>query len=267
VTAGQLTIGRSGNVLTFNGAISRIVPAGTTLYYRFGKQIVKEGAVDPFVFSTTYSFRVPAAPVAPVLPNLVPQPTLSSNTNRALFRPAGGSFGANGESFLRVPDRFCPNILASGTQDGTYPCGTNGTCRKLRMSVALTPVVYFARNAGQAAADSSSGTFQIVLQRSELVNGVPTKLTPVATGISKRVEPGANSPQFTFNPARTVTVYGFPDDNPGACFGRCEPNLPGCTLAYQELEYKVVVDGGNSSQGEVLESNEIDDEGSPMGSL
>ena len=64
-----------------------------------------------------------------------------------------------------------------------------------------------------------------------------------------------------------MTVFQFPDDNPGMCFTQCDPNLAGCTPAYQELEYKVQVDGGNSVQGDVLESNEKDDEGSPMGSL
>lgn len=110
-----------------------------------------------------------------------------------------------------------------------------------------------------------SGLFGIKLQRREMVNGASKRLTDVSSGVSKRLEPGTNSPQNKFNPGRTVTVHAFPDDNPGSCFARCEPNLPGCTVAYQELEYKVLVDGGNTSQGEVLESNQSDDEGDPMG--
>jgi hypothetical protein len=62
-------------------------------------------------------------------------------------------------------------------------------------------------------------------------------------------------------------VLQFPDDNPGSCFTQCDPKLAGCTPAYQELEYKVVVDGGNSAAGDIVESNESDDEGNPMGSL
>lgn len=266
VIAGTLSIGRSGNVLTFSGAISRSgISEGSLLYYRFGKQIIKEGGIDPYVFSSTYSFKVPKAPVAPALPNLIPQPTASSGINRPRFAVSGSSFGVDGETFLRVPDLFCANILAGGTTLGTYRCGTGGTCRKMSMRVALPPVVYFARNTGQAAADSSSGTFEMVLQRREMVNGVSNKLTNVASGLSKRLEPGTDAPRYSFNPGRSVTVYAFPDDNPGSCFDRCDPNQAGCVVPYQELEYRVLVDGGNASQGEVLESNESDDEGDPMG--
>ena len=266
VFAVPVTITRSGNVLTFNAVMSRgSIATGTLLHYRFAKQIIKEGAVDPYVWSSRFGFKVPAAPVAPALPNLIPQPTRSSNVNRPRFAVSGSSFGVDGETFLRVPDLFCANILTNGTTRGTYRCGTSGTCRKMSMSVALPPVVYFARNIGQAAADTSSGLFEVKLQRSEMVNGVSNKLTTVSSGLSKRVEPGANSPQFSFNPGRSVTVYAFPDDNPGSCFDRCDPNQGGCVVPYQELEYKVLVDGGNATQGEVLESNEADDEGDPMG--
>jgi len=136
------------------------------------------------------------------LPNLVPRPTSASNTNRALFAPTGASFGTGTRSFLRVPDRFCANILTAGTPGPTHNCNIN-----------------------------------------------------------------TDSPPFSYTPGRTVTVFQFPDDNPGSCFTQCEPTLPGCTPAYQELEYKVQVDGGNSAEGDVLESNEKDDEASPMGSL
>lgn len=266
VVAISLSITRAGNVLTLSGAMSRgSISTGTALYYRFAKQVIKEGGVDPYVWSSRFVFKVPAAPVAPALPNLIPQPTASSNINRPRFAVSGSSFGVDGESFLRVPDLFCANILTGGTTLGTYRCGTSGTCRKMNMSTALPPVVYFARNVGQAAADSSSGTFEMILQRREMVNGVSNKLTNVSSGLSKRLEPGTDAPRYTFNPGRSVTVYAFPDDNPGSCFARCEPNLAGCTVPYQELEYRVLVDGGNASQGEVLESNESDDEGDPMG--
>lgn len=264
VLAAQMTISRTGNVLNFTGAVGRSgVKVGGTLYYRIGKQVIKEGAIDPYVFSSRLSFIVPPPPVVVSLPNLVPRPTSASNTNRALFAPTGASFGTGASSFLRVPDRFCANILTAGTPGPTHNCNINTQCRSLSMSVALGPVTYFARNSGAAPA----GLFSISLLRKELVNGVPTNLVHVSSHGVKGLAVNTDSSPFSFNPGRTVTVFQFPDDNPGSCFTQCDPKLPGCTPAYQEMEYKVQVDGGNSAQGDVLESNESDDEGNPMGSL
>jgi len=266
--ATKMPFSRSGNVLTLSGSFSRgsFFPAGSTMYYRIGKQIVKEGAVDPYVFSPVFSFVVPAPPVVKPLPNLIPQPTLSMNRNRPLFRPAGGSYGAAGESFLAVPSQFCASMSASTAQSSNYQCAV-GTCRKLRQdNIPLPPVNYWVRNIGQAAAeDPTDGLFEVSLQRREMVRGVNNQLTTVHTGLNKRVEPGADGPIHTFKTDRTVTLFQFPDDNPGSCFSQCLPDLPGCTLAYQEVEYRVLADGGNASQGSVLESNETDDEGNPMG--
>ena len=264
VVAARMTIGRTGNVLNLSGAASRSgFTVGQTLYYRIGKQIIKEGGVDPYVFSSRLSFVVPAPPVVTALPNLVPRPTLLSNTNRALFAPTGASFGTGTRSFLRVPDRFCANILTAGTPGPTHNCNINTQCRSLSMQVALGPVSYFSRNTGAAPAEF----FQVTLLRKELVNGVPTNLVPVSSHGVKNLAVNTDSPPFSYNPGRTVTVFQFPDDNPGSCFTQCDPALAGCTPAYQELEYKVQVDGGNSAQGDVLESNESDDEANPMGSL
>jgi len=265
VIAVPMGIGRTGNVLNLSGVVSRSgFNAGQTLYFRIGKQIIKEGGVDPYVFSSRLSFVVPPPPVVAALPNLVPRPTSASNTNRALFAPTGASFGVGSESFLKVPDRFCANILTAGTPGASYTCGINQQCRRLSMSVALGPVSYFSRNVGAAPA----GQFSISLLRKELVNGVPTNLVQVSSHGVKGLAVNTDSPPFSFNPGRTVTVFQFPDDNPGSCFTQCDPKLAGCTPAYQEMEYRVKVDGGNSSQGDVLESNETsDDEGNPMGSL
>jgi hypothetical protein len=264
VVAVQMTISRSGNVLNLGGAVGRGgFTVGQTLHYRIAKQVIKEGAVDPYVFSSRFTFVVPAPPVVVALPNLVPRPTSSSNQNRALFAPTGASFGVGSESFLRVPDRFCANILTAGTAGASYACGLNQQCRRFSMSVALGPVSYFSRNAGAAPA----GLFSISLLRKEMVNGVPTNLVPVSSHGVKSLAVNTDSAPFSFNPGRTVTVHQFPDDNPGSCFTQCDPKLAGCTPAYQEMQYRVVVDGGNSAQGEVLESNESDDEANPMGSL
>jgi hypothetical protein len=266
VVVGTMTIRRSGNVLTLDGGIDRSaisVKTGATLYFRIGKQIIKEGGIDPYVFSSRFSFALPAPPAVAALPNLVARPTSTSNQNRALFKPTGASFGVGAESFLRVPDRFCANILTAGTPGASYTCGTNQQCRRLSMSITLGPVNYFSRNIGAAPA----GQFQIDLQRREMVNGVSTNLVTVSSHGVKSLAVNTDSAPFSFNPNRTATVLQFPDDNPGSCFVQCDPKLAGCTPAYQELEYKVRVDGGNSATGDVTESNEGDDEGNPMGSL
>ena len=192
VTAVRMTISRTGNVLNFSGAMSRSgTTVGQTQYFRIAKQVIKEGAVDPYVFSSRLSFVVPPPPVVQALPNLVPRPTLTSNQNRALFAPTGASFGTGTRSFLRVPDRFCANILTAGTPGPTHNCNINTQCRSLSMSVALSPVSYFSRNTGAAPAEF----FQVSLLRKELVNGVPTNLVPVSSHGVKNLAVNTDSPR------------------------------------------------------------------------
>lgn len=268
VSRSTMTKTRVGNVITATVNLSRTgVTAGSTRFFRIAKRITNCSScsgVDPTVFSSTFSFVVPAAPAPPVvakLPDLLPRPTANSNVNRPLFRPAGGSFGANNITYLQIPNEFCQGLPA-GTQVSTFPCGTN-TCRELRHSVPLGPVIYAARNSG----DTASGAFTVTLHRKDKVgSNSSSTLTQVASSNVAGLAVNAQSANFSFNPNRTVEIHTFPEANPGLCFVRCDPNQGGCVVPYQEEEYKVKVDGGNNvlNNGAVREKSESNNEGNPM---
>ncbi|MBL0096790.1 MAG: hypothetical protein IPP46_10080 [Bacteroidetes bacterium] len=133
----------------------------------------------------------------------------------------------------------------------------------MKHSVPLGPVVYAARNGG----DTTSGTFTVTLHRKDKVGSNATSvLTQVASSQVPALAVNAQSANFSFNPNKTVDIYTFPDDNPGSCFVRCDPNQGGCVVPYQEEEYMVKVDGGNNvlNGGTVQEKSETNNEGNPM---
>ncbi|MBK9401569.1 MAG: hypothetical protein IPN36_12150 [Bacteroidetes bacterium] len=279
ILVSTMTKTRSGNVITATGSRTRTnyptfksgkggIPVRNTVYYRIAKRITNCSSCsgqDPYVFSPEYSFLVPNEPAVVVVPkksDLLPRPTANSNVNRPLFKNTGASHGANNETFLRLPNEFCQG-LGTGTQVATYNCGLNLTCKELKHSVPLGPVVYAARNGG----DTTSGTFTVTLHRKDKVGSNATSvLTQVASSQVPALAVNAQSANFSFNPNKTVDIYTFPDDNPGSCFVRCDPNQGGCVVPYQEEEYMVKVDGGNNvfNGGTVQEKSETNNEGNPM---
>lgn len=274
IKTSTMTSTRTGNTIAIQGSRVRAdYPKPTKglhqVFYRIAKRIRNCSTCsgqDPFVWSSVYSFIVPAAPAPPPpppvvkAPDLIPQPTSASNRNRSLFKPIGASYGAGSESFLKIPDEFCLNTVTQGTFVKKYPCGSD-SCLEYQQSFALTPVIYAAKNSG----DSVSGSFSVSLFRKDQTLSSSSSLTAVSTNTVNSLGINVESTIFSFNPNKTVTVFAFPTDNPGSCFVRCDPNTAGCTPPYQELEYKVKVDGGNSaSTGTVSEKSETNNEGNPM---
>lgn len=268
---------RNGNVITAACGLSRTlfptkfpgkggVMIRSRVYYRIAKRITNCSSCsgqDPYVWSPVYSFLVPDEP-APVVvakkADLIPQPTANSNRNRPLFKASSGSYGVGTESFLAIPSEFCINTLTQGSLVKSYPCGTS-TCREFQQSFALTPVIYAAKNTG----DTAAGSFSVSLFRKDQTLATASSLTAVSTNTVNSLGVNTESTIFSFNPNKTVTVYVFPDDNPGSCFIRCDPNTAGCSPPYQEIEYKVKVDQGNSAtNGTVTEKSETNNEGNPM---
>ena len=267
VVASTMTKSRAGNVITAAGSRTRTTyAAGAVVFYRIAKRIKNCSSCtgpDPYVFSTTYSCTIPPAP-APVVvakkADLIPQPTTNSHRNRPLFKPTSGTYGEGTESFLRIPDVFCATTLTQGTLVKSYPCGTS-TCREFRQGIALTPIIYAAKNTG----DTAAGAFSVSLFRKDQTLGTAGSLTAVGTNQVTTLAVNTESTIFSFNPNKTVDVYAFPEANPGMCFVRCDPNTAGCMPPYQELEFKVKVDGGNSAtNGTVSEKSETNNEGNPM---
>lgn len=283
VSGAPVSIRRGGNRLDLRAQQSRSLYPEGNVSFRFGRRIKKEGGVDPWMWSEIFNFDVP------VLPNLLPVPSAASGRNRPLFAVSGGSFGIEGESFLRVPEQFCAAVVNDKFRLADYPCSFAGAkgdtgskdskesdpnakegedepkgpqCRRFSMTAELGPVVFGVTNRGQAVASG----FPVQLLRQEVISGNPTRLEAVANQTVQTLNPGAEQ-VFTFDPRRAVTVFVFEDENPGLCFAQCDPRLPGCTLEYQELAYVVRVDGGNNATGggSVLETNERDNEGNPMG--
>jgi len=262
---------RAGNVITANSTRLRTdypapIKGNNVVYYRFAKRITNCttcSGQDPYVFSSVYSFIVPAPPPAPVVAkkaDLITQPTANSNRNRPLFKPTSGSYGEGTESFLRIPDEFCVNTLTQGSLVKNYTCGTQ-TCREFRQAITLSPIIYAAKNSG----DTAAGSFSVSLFRKDQTLSTSTSLTAVSTNVVNSLGVNTESTIFSFNPNKTVDVYVFPEANPGMCFVRCDPNTAGCTPPYQEIEFKVKVDGGNSAtNGTVSEKSETNNEGNPM---
>lgn len=239
----------------FTSNITGLLPS-TTYHVR---AYATNGAGTAYGAQQTFTTSAPPAPAA--LPDLQARPTHTSNVNRPLFRVSGGSFGANNETFQRVPDVFCAG-LTGGTLVTSYPCGLNTTCREFKHSIALPQVIYSATNTGNTA----SGAFVVTLSRQTRVNGTLGSMVQVASSNVTGLNAGANAANFSFLPPGNVDVYRFPDDNPGLCFVRCDPNQGGCVLPFEENAYLVKVDGGNSAgaASQVAESNETNNEGNPM---
>ncbi len=280
IIASPMAKSRTGNVISVSSSRTRSQYSTFTsspgiskvvrrrVYYRFAKRITNCSSCsgqDPYVFSPVYSFLVPDAPAAPVVAkkaDLVPFPSANSNVNRPLFRPTGASHGANNETFLRLPDEFCQG-LGTGSQVSTYNCGLGTNCRELKHTVPLGPVVYAAKNTG----DTASGAFTVTLHRKDKVgSNASSVLTQVASSQVSSLGVNVQSANFSFNPNKTVDIYTFPDDNPGSCFVRCDPNQGGCVVPYQEEQYAIKVDGGNNvtNGGSVQEKSESNNEGNPM---
>ncbi|MFZ1687046.1 MAG: hypothetical protein WAU70_06480 [Flavobacteriales bacterium] len=198
--------------------------------------------------------------VTVIAPDLQPRPSAGVNsTNRPLFKRTTGSYGVANETFPSIPKVFCAG-LTGGTLVRRYKCGTD-SCDEFRHSISLPAVTYNATNAGNAAA----GQFTVTLSAQTSANGSTGTLAQVATQTVTGLNAGANAANFSYTPPGTVDVYRFPGDNADLCFVRCDPNQGDCKVPFEEIAYLVRVDGGNPpATGQVPESNEGNNEGSPM---
>lgn len=82
---------RSGNTLNCGATLARTsgVVQGATVFYRVGKRITKEGDIDPYVWSSTFSFVVTAPPNQPPTANAGADKTITLPTNTTTITGSG----------------------------------------------------------------------------------------------------------------------------------------------------------------------------------
>jgi hypothetical protein len=151
---------------------------------------------------------------------------------------------------LKIPAEFCQAL-----GDPETGCQSAAGCSH---SVVLGPIVFGARNTGDGAASA----FSVTLQRRDRVgSNAVSALTQVASEQVTGLAGHGQSPNFSFAPNKTVTIFTL-QNNRGSCFVRCDPNQSGCVVDYQEVEYSIHVDGGDNvaDGGRVSESSESNNE-------
>lgn len=128
----------STNIYRISASLARSsLTPGQTIYYRWGKEIRHDTAVDPWVWSPVFSFVVPAAPppppppppppgsVTPSTPNLLP----ALATPTVLARPLGAAVVTQGGQMFAVSNFFCnglPDNIVAAVPVPTLTWGVSG---------------------------------------------------------------------------------------------------------------------------------------------
>lgn len=236
------------------------LPDGTTIHFR-----AYATSTAGTAYGTDMTFTTPNSP-----PDLQPRPRSSDAENRVLFQKSGGTVIAGTENRQQVPASICNALtLGSPVATRTFPyntgpvnCGQN--CRELQYAVTLPPVIYKATNTGH----SNAGAFNVTLHRQLSINGQDGPMVEVASKQVTGLNAGATSSVFSYQPPELVNIFTYPDSYSAASDVKkyCTTDRTSSgSIKFAEKAYVVKVDGGNSANsGQVIESNESNNEVDPM---
>jgi hypothetical protein len=248
------SVSRTGNDLSCFFSISRSSFSGSTIYYRIGKRITKEGEQDPYVFSTTYSYTFPSSTGTSTTgttgttatPDLIPV-----GISRPLYLNMGANLGDGTYTYFKLDEMFCTSLptLTAYTQDGSLPSTTFASTadkRIMRLNYPLPAMNINFKNNGTAAA----GAFQVQVLK-------PNSSTVLFSANVASLAAGASS-SISYNTRGTAVVYRFPGfdgvDDMRFCYVREELNrtLP-ATIETGGLTIKV--DSGSAVNEGTNETN------------
>jgi hypothetical protein len=221
--------------------------ANKTVYYRWGKEIERSDAVNPWVFSSVLTFVTPnpapspSAPPAPpppgppvaILPNLLPALGAPTVLARAIVGPVATTQGP----IFQVNDAFCSNLAANSAGSVAVPV----------LQWGVTGVNIQNANAQfQVQLIDTTASPPQVLDTLTLPSGFPPN-TPL---VFRQNYPGrpatinvVKNPTLPFGPSATQTFLG--------CFTQ-----PGTAPTLERGAMMIKVDTGN----QIGESNENDNE-------
>ena len=114
-----ITVGSTDVYSTATTFARGLLTQGDSVFYRWGKEIKRAHAVNPWVFSEVLTFVVPAAPVqvprhppgstSQTCPNLLP----ALSTPVVATRPIGAVIPTPGGGMSRIADAFCSGLPPS----------------------------------------------------------------------------------------------------------------------------------------------------------